>query len=451
MHDSRRIPSPHPRSAHQPAARDAAARLPELQETAEAIDGLDAELDRMARDGEADSPANASMIPELDGLVATASWVRQVDAAALSGSLPEGGLDAGQKSAIWATMMRGRSHIAAKPEPRLPSTRKSPQLGLVAGPVMSSDRGPLRGASREIPAWMRSHIDLQPAVTVLLVAALLVAIAAGFRSFGGAGGSLVTPTASAHGAEGIAAIASPNATAEAAECIVDDHRVLVAGNRAPYGYEKRGPISDAQKAELPDVLARFAACMYGPNDDGLAQVATWRFVTELQSGIAGTPADTPAIMRRAEAMQRAWVGSIPAISEPLRLMMWTASNGEPVNFNVFLDSAQRLNDGRIGLLATIAPADVSPIPDAEWAQRSQLAMLSVWFIGLQETSAGLLVDEMFGMCGGDRCVPMVGPDAATPTASPEASPVASPVSFIGDSARPVLKQRHAGSRHNRVP
>ena len=428
MHDPRRTSSPGRRSEHQLSTSDAAAGFLELQETAEAIEGLDAELDRMARDGEAGSPAYASMPPELAGLVATASWVREVDAAAISDPLSGGGLNAGQKSAIWATVIRGQSHVAAPPEPPLPTARTSPQLGLVAGAGRSSNPVSPRGARRAIPAWARSHIDLQPAVTVLLVAAVLVAIAAGFQSFGGAGNSLVTPTASAHGAEGVAAIASPNATAEAAECIVDDHQVLVAGNRAPYGYEKRGPISDAQKAELPDVLARFAGCMGGPNYDGLAQVATWRFVTELQSGIAGTPADISGATHRAEAIQHLWVGPIPATSEPLRLMMWTASNGEPVNFNVFLDTAQRLSDGRIGVLATIAPDSMPPVPDEEWILQRQLPMLSVWFIGLQETSAGPLVDELFKMCDGGDCVPMFGSNAATPVSSPAASPVASPVS-----------------------
>ncbi|MGB3306783.1 MAG: hypothetical protein WBA63_11405 [Thermomicrobiales bacterium] len=428
MHDPRRTSSLRSRSAHQPSTSDSAARLPELQETAEAIDGLDAELDRMARDGEAGSPANASTPPGLAGLVATAAWVRQVDATAISGSLPEGGLDADQKSAIWATMMRGQSHVAATPEPPIHPARTSPQLGLVAGPVMPSNPLSLRGARRAIPAWTRAHVDLQPAVTVLLVAALLVAIAAGFRSFGGAGNSLVTPTASAHGAEGIAASASPNATAEAAECTVDGHHVLVAGNRAPYGYEQRGSISDTLKAELPDVLARFAGCMGGPNYDGLAQVATWRFVTELRSGIAGTPADISGATHRAEAIQHLWVGPIPATSEPLRLTMWTASNGEQVNLNVFLDTAQRLSDGRIGVLATIAPDSMPPVPDEEWILQRHLPMLSVWFIGLQETSAGPLVDELFKMCDGSDCVPMFGADAATPVSSPEASPVASPVS-----------------------
>jgi len=428
MHDPRRTSSPGPRSDHEPSTRDAAARLPELQETAEAIEGLDTELDRMAREGESDLPANASMLPELAGLVATASWVRQVDAAAISDPLSGSGLHAGQKSAIWATMMRGQSHVATTPEPRLHPARKSLQLGLVAGPVTPLNPVPFRGARRAIPAWVRAHVDLQPAVTVLLVAALLVAIAAGFRSFGGAGNSLVTPTASAHGAEGVAAIASPNATAEAVECIVDDNQVLVAGNRAPYGYEKRGPITDAQKAELQDVLARFAGCMGGPNYDGLAQVATQRFVTELRSGIAGTPADISGATHRAEAIQHLWVGPIPATREPLRLMMWTASNGEPVNFNVFLDTAQRLSDGRIGVLATIAPDFMPPVPDEEWILQRQLPMLSVWFIGLQETSAGPLVDELFKMCDGGDCVPMFGPYAATPVSSPAASPVASPVS-----------------------
>ena len=426
MHDPRRTSSSGPRSAHQPAARDTTDRPSELRETADAIEGLNAELDRMAPDGGAGSPASASMLPELAGLVATASWVRQVDAAAISDPLSGSGLNAGQKSAIWATMMRGQSHVAATPEPRLHPARKSPQLGVVAGVGRPSNPVSLRGARRAIPAWARSHVDLQPAVTVLLVAALLVAIAAGFRSFGGAGNSLVTPTASAHGAEGVAAIASPNATAEAVECIVDDNQVLVAGNRAPYGYEKRGPITDAQKAELQDVLARFAGCMGGPNYDGLAQVATWRFVTELQSGIAGTPADILGAAHRAEAIQHLWVGPISATSEPLRLTMWTASNGEPVNFNVFLDTAQRLSDGRVGVLATIAPDSMPPVPGEEWILQRQLPMLSVWFIGLQETSAGPLVDELFKMCDGSDCVPMFGADAATPVLSPEASPASSP-------------------------
>lgn len=353
-------------------------------------------------------------------------------------------LEMERKQSIWEEVMRSQQEAKT-------STGDSRSITSVVNgrsfPVECVGTGPATAhlptaRQRPLPdAWFRTRIDIQPVVTTLLVAALIVAIVAGYRGFGGGSGSLVTPTASAHGNPELAAIGSPEASpASAFACDVSGTPVArdVTSQSESYGYEKRGPISDPQAAAIPDLMARFAACMKGPVPDylGLESIGTERFVTDLRQAVGGTPTDMTAIRPRSTVLTTAWEGPLPASEDPERVI-WMTSNGTPEVLNMFLGTAQRLEDGRIGFLAIIAPKDVAPIPDQVWRERNDTAMLSVWFIGLEQTDAGLRVDEMFGMCGGGMCVSSFGADAATPEASREASreasPVASPV--VSDSRR----------------
>lgn len=413
-------------------------------ETSINVDGFDEALDLLAKGIQVGHIAD----PVLAALVDSAMSLHRDGGTGRGGVPSETGsqvsgmrLDPEEKQVIWEDVMRARHTeqvIAGNSRSVVTATTVNPgsipqpqqrplkQVGTSAGPPHM----PVSSHRLSPAGWFRARIDIQPVVTMVLVAALLVAIVAGYRGFGGSGGSLVTPTASAHGNQELAAaIGSPESTpATVFPCDVSGTPVAedntVQSNR--YGYENRGPISEAQAATIPDLMGRFAGCMYGLNYRGLASVATSRFVIELRQGISGTPTDLAAIYRRSYALKAAWSGPLPVNSQSLHVV-WKTSNGTPEDFNLFLNTAQRLDDGRIGMLATIAPEDVSPVPNEMWVTRNDTAMLSVWFIGFQETDEGLRVDEMFGMCGGSGCVPMFGADAATPESSPVATPVASPV------------------------
>lgn len=347
-------------------------------------------------------------------------------------------LEMERKQSIWEEVMRSQQEAKT-------STGDSRSITSVVNgwsvPVECVGTGPATAhlpTARQRPSpagWFRTRIDIQPVVTTLLVAALIVAIVAGYRGFGGGSGSLVTPTASAHGNPELAAIESPEASpASAFACDVSGTPVArdVTSQSNSYGYEKRGPISDPQAAAIPDLMGPFSGCLYALNYRGLESVATSRFVTDLQWAVAGTHEDLGALQRRKYAITAEWSGPLPLNSQPLHTARKTP-DGTLENLNLFLDTAQRLDDGRIGMLASVAPEDVSPVPNDLWVARRDSLAFSMWFIGFQETDEGLRVDEIFGMCGGSECVPLFGADAATPEASREASPVASPV--VSDSRR----------------
>jgi hypothetical protein len=365
-------------------------------------------------------------------------------------------LEMERKQSIWEEVMRSQREAKT-------STGDSRSITSVVNgwsvPVECVGTGPATAhlpTARQRPSpagWFRTRIDIQPVVTTLLVAALIVAIVAGYRGFGGGSGSLVTPTASAHGNPELAAIGSPKASpATTFACDVSGTPVArdvtsQSEQSESYGYENRGPISKAQTEAIPHLMTRFAVCMEGPVPDylGLESIGTERFVTDLRQAVGGTPADTTAIRQRSTALSTSWEGPLPASEDPERVI-WKTSNGTPEVLNMFLGTAQRLEDGRIGFLVTIAPEDVAPIPDQVWQERNDTAVLSVWFIGLEQTDAGLRVDEMFGMCGGGMCVSSFGADAATPEASREASREASPAASPVASAPGRLSDAPDASR-----
>lgn len=404
-------------------------------ETPITVDGFDEALDLLAKGIQMGHIAD----PVLAALVDSAMSLHRDGGGGASGTESQVAgmqLDPEEKQMIWEDVMRSRHPeqvIAGNTRPVVsaahPGSIPQPQLLKQAGTSAGPPHMPVSSHRPSPAGWFRARIDIQPVVTMVLVAALLVAIVAGYRGFGGGGGSLVTPTASAHGNQELAAIGSPESTpATVFPCDVSGTPVAEdnTGQSHNYGYEKRGPISEAQAASIPDLMGRFAGCMYGLNYQGLASVATSRFVSDLQQGISGTPEDLAVLQRRSSALNQAWSGPLSTGSQPVHVA-WKTSNGTIESFNLFLNTAQRLDDGRIGMLATIAPEDVSPVPNEMWVTRNDTAMLSVWFIGFQETDEGLRVDGMFGMCGGSGCVPMFGADAATPEASPDATPMASPV------------------------
>ncbi len=426
--------------------RERGSRHDHPAETPTNVDAFAEALDRLVNGDQVHNMAD----PDLAALVDSATDLYR-ERVAESGTDHQGlgmALNLEEKKSIWEEVLRSRQEatMSAGNSTSSRSVVKARSFPAEAeqvkvGSAMANH--PLSPA-RKRPSQMgrlRARIDIQPVVTMLLVAALLIAIVAGYRGFGGGSGSLVTPTASAHGNPELAAVAaavgSPESSPSTAfSCDVSGTPVAQDSTLQPdsYGYEKRGPISEAQGAAIPGLMGPFAGCMYGLNYQGLASVSTSRYVTDLQQAISGTPADIPGISRRAGAMEKVWVGPLPVNSEPIRVL-WIPSDRGPIYLNVFVDTAQRLDDGRIGMLATIAPQDVSVVPDRSWLVLNNRAMLSVWFIGFQETDEGLRVDEMFGMCGGSQCVPMFGADAATPEASPAGSPTASPVaSLVASSA-----------------
>ena len=341
-----------------------------------------------------------------------------------------------QKQSIWEDVMRSQQEVRplagiSRSVTSVVNPRSFPAEQVSMGPASANRPLPAAWQRPSPMGRFRARIDIQPVVTALLVAALIVAIVAGYRGFGGGSGSLVTPTASAHGnPELAAAIGSPESSpATAFACDVSGTPVANTSTSQSdsYGYAKRGPISEAQAEAIPDLMGRFIGClMKGPNYRGLEAVATSRFVTDLQQEVAGTPEDAGAFQRRKYALTQAWSGPLPLNSLPLHAT-WKTSNGTPENLNLFLDTAQRLDDGRIGMLASIAPQDVSPVPDEMWVSDSEANAFAVSFIGIQETDEGLRIDDMFGLCGGSECVPLFGANAVTPQASPSGSPVASPV------------------------
>ncbi|MGI8483822.1 MAG: hypothetical protein ACR2OU_06125 [Thermomicrobiales bacterium] len=416
------------------SVEERASRYHDLAETPLNIDTFDEALDRLATG----DPAYHIADPDLAALVDSAKHV-QLDGGSgdtesrMGNQTPGISLSQEQKQSIWEDVMRSQQEVrplagVSRSGTSVVNARSFSAEHLGIGSAEMDHSLPTAGQRPSPIGWLRARIDIQPVVTTLLVAALLVAIVAGYRGFGGGSGALVTPTASAHGDSELAAaaIGSPVSSPEMAfACDVSSTPIAqeATSQSESYGYEKRGPISEAQAAAIPGLMGPFVECMYRLNYQGLGSVATGRFVTGLQHAVSGTPEDTGAIQLRSSALKDAWSGPLPAGSDPVRIA-WKTSNGTVENFNLFLDTAQRLDDGRIGMLATVAPVGVSPVPDETW---DDSAMLSVWFIGFQETGAGLRVDELFGMCGGSECVPLFGADAATPEASPVASSVASPV------------------------
>jgi len=437
----------------------------EPAETSANIERFEEALDLLACGG-TDARLVAEQDPELAALVDSATRIHRLgevsaDSSANSGPDPSSaGLEATRRQSIWEDLMATRNpaarpagHDATSDRPADPvSATNARRMGIETPSTSAPQRSPRllqphphpqpqphRPSSR----WFQSRFEIQPVVSALLVGILLVSLAVAFRGFGGGSGALVTPTASAHGNPELAAIGSPEASpATAFACDVSGTPVAkdTTSESNSYGYEKRGPISEAQAETIPGLMGPFSGCLYALNYRGLESVATSRFVTDLQWAVAGTHEDLGAFQRRKYALTAEWSGPLPLNSQPLHTARKTP-DGTLENLNLFLDTVQRLDDGRIGMLASVAPEDVSPVPNDMWVARRDSMAFSVWFIGFQETDEGLRVDEIFGMCGGSECVPLFGADAATPEASREASPetsweaspAASPV--VSDSRR----------------
>lgn len=185
-----------------------------------------------------------------------------------------------------------------------------------------------------------------------------------------------------------------------------------------YQYDATGAVPAGQIAGLSDLFATFSACMYGPRYEALSLVSTERFGIELKASIAGEYED---IGGRAERLLENW--TFPLRPDTSRMSSrWVDTSREAMLLNVLPHTAQTLSDGRIGLLATIAPESVSPVPDDTWVGRDATSTLAVVFVGLIPEGNGALIDEYFSLCGdGVECVSLFGADAASPEASPVAT------------------------------
>lgn len=185
---------------HQPTA-------PDVELLAGALDDL---VDGIQPRRIADAPLahlaeTAKRLQRIDGVIQTAT-----------GPIAATRIDADRKARIWEDLMNG-SRSRPHTMPAAPaSARAVPSMNpWVEDEEVASLWGGITGPRRRASSTraLRFIPDFQPTTTFLMVIALLIAIGAGFSSLGQPGGPGITPTASATGDRGIAARASPEATA----------------------------------------------------------------------------------------------------------------------------------------------------------------------------------------------------------------------------------------------
>lgn len=188
--------------------------------------------------------------------------------------------------------------------------------------------------------------------------------------------------------------------------------ILQPATQPPYAYTPTGTITRDQAAALSPLMRTFASCMYGPDLTGITATGTDRFSAELEQALDPATTVDPALTSRVRALRTEWTQPLTSGTNDLR-QLWLPSDTNPAHLTVFMSSARTLPDGRIGVLATIASASVSPIPDETWARQTTSAIHTVLFLGIVDTGQGLLVDEAFNLCTDASCAPFGASGAAS--------------------------------------
>lgn len=330
-----------------------------------------------------------------------------------SGAMPPPVLDRAAKSRIWSELMREHGNAPDRAAtPRAPGGAAS-ALSLNPWAEEQTAEPPKRprsssGVLRFVPA-------AQPASSFMLVIAVLVLIGGAFASLAPDGGRGIFPSVQATEDPANLAVATPEAspTAIAGECEPVRSAYSFSPD-SPYRYDRVGTVPNFVHHDLRGWFSSLTACMTGPPPAGFAHPITERLVDDLQ-GFANE--NIQNFNSRAAVLHESWVFPLGDQTEILRYV-WPGSEAATFaeHLNVLPGTASRLADGRIGLVATIAPAAVSPVPDQSWIGSDLDATHSVVFFGLIQFDRGFVVDEMFDLCNGQSCVEMFGSGDIAPIA-----------------------------------
>ena len=393
----------------------------------------------------------AERIQRIDGVVDTPA-----------GPLPATRIDAARRNQIWEDLMKASSPRVTVASPNFARALPAPALNpwvadMDPAPDWSGIGGPRRRASST--GVLRFVPDIQPAVTFLMVIALLVAIGAGFSSLAQPGGPSVTPTAAATGDGGIVAQTSPKATPgidapfmdpdASTACLVEPRpqEEVAAFLQDPGPVSERAylPVTEAAPpiaVEIARAGRVYSACGEGGQAFRRA-LETPRKIHEDPANMyyttAGGSRNTVGIAER-KALSEALLDLDPEAYAVVSDAVWTYEEakaafdtGKPEQIRQTMLPSQmvQLADGRIGgpIHWLIRPdgADLPPKldlpPDQDWSTVQFLI-----FAPDASRNGRWAVDEQLWLCAGDcdslwaELAEVSGPPEATPVASPAALP-----------------------------
>ncbi len=398
---------------------------------------------------------------EVTGLVSAAERIQRIDGVVYSpaGPLPATRIDAAHRNQIWGNLMTMAAPRVTTASPgsarALPLPALNPWVAdAEPAPDWSGIGGPRRRASTA--GILRFVPDIQPAMTFLMVIALLVAIGAGFSGLGPPGGPGITPTASAPGDRAIVAQASPETAAgvdtpflhpvRAIDCTVEPRPLEEVaaflqdpGPVRPPGYLPATDADPRVAVEIARAGRAYNACGHKGQSYTRALETPRKIHEDSHNSFSNATSGSLSIAEE-RTLSEALLDPDPEAYVFLSDSVWTYEEAEaafdagqpPQIPQTMLPSHMvQLADGRIGgPLSWLHRPDGADLPPNVNAPADQGWGTVLFLIFAPDASRGgqWALDEELSLCAGD--CDSLWAELSEVSGTPEASPVASPASVL---------------------
>ena len=326
-------------------------------------------------------------------------------------------LGASEKRRIWTALMAGQG---VTPEQRSPTpVPGGAGSALALNPWRGSpmierprQRRHPRGVLRFLPA-------AQPSSTFVMVVLVLVLVGTTFAWIAPDGRfapsvQATEPVATTEDRPVASPVASPGSGQRCEPMVRAEPESPVSA----YAYAPAGPV-DAQLLESAGTLLKtFGSCL-GVSEDSVSEVvesiATDRFIEDTPGQPWGM---SPDLDTRLPELRSNWMGAID-LGDTVATYPWDDGNDANSTLSVYTGSARTMVDGRIGVLAAITTPSLRAFPDRSWLAGSTSwdppEVPTIWFFALSTGTDGMVLDEMVGLCSGQRCVDAFAPQASGAT------------------------------------